>query len=394
MMINSVCGIRSTGRICTDIAEELEKAGHTCKIGFGRESVPEKYAEYAVRIGTPTGVNVHGGLSRIFDDAGFHSKAATKKFLKWVEEYDPDVIHLHNIHGYYLHIGELFKYLKKANKPVVWSLHDCWSFTGHCAHFDGIGCEKWKTGCYGCPQKKLYPTSLLLDNSKRNYKKKKSLFQGLQNLTLVVPSVWLATKVAQSYLGEYSTKIIPNGIDLSVFRPTKSNFREKYGLTDKKIVLGVATAWSKNKGIEDFIALSKTLGEEYQVVLVGVKSDLAPQLPKEILALPRTNNVQELAEIYTAADVFFNPSIQETMGLTTVEAMACGTPAIVYDKTAVPEVVTQRSGIVLPCSIRGFKEAFERATALDKADILAQAEKFEKGEKFGEYIRLYEGCMQ
>ena len=147
LMINSVCGIRSTGRICTDIAEELEKQGHDVKIAYGRETVPEKYQKYAVRIGTDLDVKLHGIKTRLFDRHGFGSKRATKKFIKWVEEYDPDVIHLHNLHGYYINIKILFDYLKKANKKVVWTLHDCWAFTGHCTHFDFVGCNKWKCKC-------------------------------------------------------------------------------------------------------------------------------------------------------------------------------------------------------------------------------------------------------
>ena len=178
LLINSVCGVKSTGRICTDLAEVAQRLGHTVKIAYGRESVPEAYRKYAVRIGNDVNVKVHAGLARILDNAGFSSVLATKKFLKWVDSYQPDLVHLHNIHGYYLHVGLLFKYLKKRNIPVVWSLHDCWSFTGHCAHFDYVCCDKWKQGCFSCPQKKRYPTSLLLNRARENYRKKKKLFTG------------------------------------------------------------------------------------------------------------------------------------------------------------------------------------------------------------------------
>lgn len=394
LLINSVCGVKSTGRICTDLAEVAERAGHTVKIAYGRERVPKKYEKYAVRIGTDAGVKLHAGLARIFDNAGFCSKSATKKFLKWVDSYKPDLVHLHNIHGYYLHVGLLFAYLKEKNIPVVWSLHDCWSFTGHCGHFHHAGCEKWLTGCYACAHKKEYPTTLLFDHSKRNYNRKKALFTGVRNLTLAVPSVWLAETAKRSYLGEYPVCRIPFGIDLDTFKPTESDFRERYGLQDKKIVLGVATAWSKKKGIDDFAALAKRLNEDYKIVLVGVDKDTVATLPKSILCLPRTNSIKELAEIYSSADVFFNPSVEETMGLTTVEALACGTPAIVYNQTAVPETVDDKSGIVLPCSIEGFENAYERATALRKEDILARARLYEKEERYEEYLQLYEDCIR
>ena len=175
-MINSVCGIRSTGRICTDIASELEAQGHQVKIAYGRENVPEQFQRYAVRIGNDLDMRLHGVKARLLDASGFGSKSATKRFIKWVKDYDPDVIHLHNIHGYYINIEILFNYLKNSGKPVVWTLHDCWAFTGHCAYFDFAGCEKWKTGCYGCPLKKSYPSSILIDRSKKNYIQKKRLF--------------------------------------------------------------------------------------------------------------------------------------------------------------------------------------------------------------------------
>ncbi len=390
LLINSVCGLKSTGRICTDLAEVAERAGHTVKIAYGREYAPKQYQKYAVRIGVDADVKMHAGIARIFDNAGFCSTGATRRFLKWVDSYKPDLVHLHNIHGYYLHVGLLFKYLKEKNIPVVWSLHDCWAFTGHCGHFHYAGCEKWQTGCYACVNKKDYPTSILVDGSKRNYARKRELFTGLENMTLTVPSLWLEETVKYSYLGGYPVCHIPLGIDLDTFKPTVSNLRERYALQDKRIVLGVATAWSKKKGIDEFARLAQTLDERYKIVLVGVDKDTVATLPENILCLPRTNSIKELAKLYSMADVFFNPSVEETMGLTTVEALSCGTPAIVYDQTAVPEIVDPKSGVVLPCSIDGFEDAYERATALKKEDIMARARRYEKWGRYEEYVRLYE----
>ena len=239
LLINSVCGIRSTGRICTDLAEVLEANGHECKIAYGRETVPEKYHKYAVRIGSNVSVKVDAVKTRLFDNAGFNSVSATKKFIKWVKEYDPDVIHLHNLHGYYINIEILFEYLRNCGKKVIWTLHDCWAFTGHCSHFVTANCEKWKKQCYSCPKRKAYPSSLFLDCSKRNYGKKKNLFTSLENMTIITPSEWLANLVKQSFLAKYNVQVINNGIDLDVFIPRGSNFREKYNLENKKIVLGI-----------------------------------------------------------------------------------------------------------------------------------------------------------
>lgn len=346
LQINSVCGIRSTGRICTDLAEVLEQNGHECKIAYGRETVPEKYKKYAVRIGSDKDVKIHALQSRIFDNTGFGSRKATEKFIEWVKKYDPDVIHLHNIHGYYINIEVLFNYLAEADKPVIWTLHDCWAFTGHCAHYSYVRCDKWKNGCNNCPQKKEYPSSLIFDLSKKNWERKKALFTSVKEMTFVTPSRWLGNQVEQSFLNKYPVKVIPNGIDLNVFKPTPSNFRKEKNLEEKKIILGVASAWSTRKGFNIFIELSKILDDNYKIILVGLSKNQLKRLPKKILGITRTNNVKELAEIYTAADVFLNPSKEETMGLTTIEAMACETPVIVSNYTAVPEVVEKIGGFV------------------------------------------------
>lgn len=330
LMINVVCGIRSTGRICTDLADALSEQGHTVKIAYGREDVPDKYKKYAVRIGTDIDVKIHGIQSRIFDNTGFGSKRATHKFIEWVKEFDPDVIHLHNIHGYYINIELLFNYLAKANKRVIWTLHDCWAFTGHCPHFSYIKCDKWKTGCSKCPQKKEYPTSLLADNSKNNWIKKKALFTSVKDMTIVTPSQWLADLVKQSYLGKYPAIVIHNGIDTSVFKPTPSDFRKKNGLEDKKILLGVASAWSDKKGLSDFIKLSEELDEKYKIVLVGLSEEQMKTLPSNIIGITRTNSTKELAEIYTAADVFLNLTYEDNYPTVNLEAQACGTPVITY----------------------------------------------------------------
>lgn len=390
LMINSVCGIRSTGRICTDLTEVLEKEGHTCKIAYGRESVPEKYRKYAVRIGSDLGVKMHAGLSRIFDDAGFHSRFATRKFIRRVKAYDPDVIHLHNIHGYYLNIEILFDYLRTCGKKIIWTLHDCWAFTGHCPHFTYVGCEKWKTLCGHCVQKRGYPKSIFLDRSRQNFERKKKLFTGIPNLTLVTPSKWLAGLVKESFLKEYPVEVIHNGIDLTVFKPTPSDFRQRYHLEDKKVILGVASVWDRRKGFDDFLDLAKHLDDSYRIVLVGVSEEQQKILPKNIIGIKRTNNTKELAEIYTTADVFLNLSVEETMGLVTVEAMACGTPCIVLNKTAVPEFVNEKCGIVL--SDYNYNDICDSLSSIVKFDQVKSCEcakNYEKYEKYNCYIKLY-----
>ncbi len=390
LIINSVCGIRSTGRICTDLAEVLEKEGHECKIAYGRETVPEKFKKYAIRIGNDMNVKLDGIKTRILDNAGFNSVCATKKFLKWVKEWNPDIIHLHNIHGYYINIELLFKFLKDFGKPVVWTLHDCWAFTGHCSHYTSAGCYKWQTMCDKCLRKHTYPQSLLLNKAKRNFLKKKQLFTSLDNLTFITPSVWLAGEARKSFLGKYEVRAIPNGVDLEVFKPTKSNFRVKYGLENKKIVLGVATAWSDSKGQKEFARLALSLPDEYKVVLVGMTEKQASNMPKEALILPKTNNTIKLAEIYTAADVFLNLSRQETMGLTTVEAMACGTPVVTSNLTAVPEVVSAEGGLVLESlKINDIINGVKTVLKTEYSHTRTVAVLYEKTESYKKYLDIY-----
>ncbi len=387
LMINSVCGIRSTGRICTDIAEVLEKSGHECKIAYGREVVPEKYKKYAVRIGSNMGVKLHAGLSRIFDSAGFHSKHATKKFIKWVKQYNPDIIHLHNLHGYYLHLGILFKYLKSINKPIVWTLHDCWPFTGHCAYFDFVRCDKWEKQCVRCIRKRDYPSSLIFDKSKRNYRKKKKLMGDLKNLQIITPSQWLANLVKRSFLKEYDVKVIPNGIDLSVFKPTESDFRIKYGLGNKRVVLGVAGVWDERKGLADFLGLSKLLTDDYKIVLVGLTRRQINSLPTNVLGIEKTNNVRELAEIYSTADVLLNPTYEDNYPTTNLEAQACGTPVITYRTGGSVESVPVEN-VVEKGDIERVADILKGKSSLE---ILCQHQNFDKNKTCNKYSAIYLG---
>ena len=341
LMINSVCGIRSTGRICTDIAREMEAQGHEVKIAYGRvEKVPAWAEKYAVRIGTELDTKVHALRTRLLDDHGFGSVNATKRFLKMAEAYDPDMLWLHNIHGYYINIEQLFKWIKSRPQMVVrWTLHDCWAFTGHCSHFDYVKCDRWKIGCSNCPQKKRYPTSWLLDHSKKNYARKKSLFTGVKNMTIITPSKWLAGLVKESFLKEYSVQVAYNKVDTNVFKPTAGSFRTKYGLENTKIVLGVASAWSDRKGIFDFYKLGQKVEQDTKIVLVGLDGQQMKDIPEHILGIQRTNDAQELAEIYTTADIFFNPTYEDTYPTVNLEAQACGTKVITYDTGGAAETL-------------------------------------------------------
>lgn len=332
LLINSVCGTGSTGRICTDIAGELEREGHTVKIAYGRSGyVPERFRKYAVRIGNGLDVRLHGIRTRLFDTHGLGSKSATRRFLKWAEAYEPDLIWLHNIHGYYINYEMLFEWIKEHPKiKVKWTLHDCWAFTGHCSHFTAAGCEKWKSGCRHCPEKRMYPKSFLLDNSCQNFERKRRAFCNVSGMELIVPSRWLADLLQESFLREYPVEVCRSTVDTRVFRQVPSDFRQRYGLEDQKIILGVANIWTERKGFLDFLKLSTMLDSSYAIVLVGLNSAQIKQLAGNTIGIRKTGSPQELAKIYSAADVLFNPTYEDTYPLVNLEAQACGIPVVTY----------------------------------------------------------------
>lgn len=348
LFINVVCGIKSTGRICTDLAQDLEKEGHMVKIAYGRDDVPQQYKNYAVKIGNTYSPKINATVARVFDNDGFFAYQETKTFLKWAEKYDPDVLWLHNLHGYYINVKLLFDWIKsRPDMKVKWTLHDCWAFTGHCAYFSYVGCEKWKTLCGNCEQKKCYPKSLCRDNSKNNYLNKRDCFVGVNNLVIITPSNWLAHLVKQSYLKDYPLEVIYNSIDKTVFKPTISSFRSDYNLNNKKVILGVASSWDKRKGLDVFIDLADRLDDTFAIVLVGLTEVQIKNLPDNIIGLKKTNSTLELAQLYSMADVFLNPSVEETFGMTTIEALSCGTKAIVLKGTACEEVALNYGGQVV-----------------------------------------------
>ena len=357
VLINSVCGIGSTGRICADLAKEFEVNGNEVKIAYGRDSfVPEEYQKYAVRIDSDLDVTYHVIYTRVTDKHGLASKAATRKFLKWLDEFKPDLLWLHNIHGYYINYEMLFAWIKKhPDLQVKWTLHDCWAFTGHCSHFSYVGCNKWKAGCRNCEQKSQYPASIS-DHSELNYKRKKESFCGIDNLQLIVPSNWLKRIVEESFLKEYPIEVHHNMVDKSIFKHVNSTIKEDYGIQNRKMILGVSSVWNTRKGFDDFIELSKLLDDSYRIVLVGFEENQVSSLPKNVIGIEKTNDISTLVKLYSAADVFVNPSKEETFGMTTAEAMACGTKAIVYKGTACEEVVAEGNGISVAPSVHSLYE--------------------------------------
>ena len=392
LQINVVCGIGSTGRISTDLHAILLSQGHQSTIAFGRYAA--KNCDHTIRIGSHLDNYVHVAQTRLFDKHGFGSATSTKAFIEKIKTLNPDVIHLHNLHGYYLHIGLLFEYLKQANKPVIWTLHDCWAFTGHCAYFDFVGCEHSKIECHNCPSKMDYPKSYT-DNSQWNYRAKKDLFLGLKDLTLVTPSKWLADLVKQSFLQNYPVVVINNGIDLEQFKPLPSAFRTYHQLDDQFVILGVASDFNERKGYRYFIELTKQLKSDEKLVLVGLNEKQIKQLPAGVIGISKTNNTQELAEIYSTADVFVNPTQESVLGLVNIEAMACGTPVITFNSGGSPECLDDACGLVVDRGdLQGLVTAIATIRKNGKPFYTEHCQKrahdwFDKDPRFAEYIKLY-----
>lgn len=399
LQINTVVNSGSTGRITEEIGLYAISEKWESYIAYGRNERPSK--SKLIRIGSNWDVKMHGLQSRLFDRHGLASKTATTELIQQINKINPDIIHLHNIHGYYLNYIILFNYLKVANKPTVWTLHDCWPITGHCTYFSYVGCEKWKTECYSCPQKKEYPASWLIDRSKENYRQKKSMFMNLSNLTLIPVSNWLSEILKDSFLQKFPTKIIHNGIDTNVFKPAKGiKFRFKHNLQDNFILLGVASIWESRKGLKDFIELSQLLNNQFQIVLVGLNRKQIDQLPDNIIGIERTESVEELVELYTNSDVFVNPTYEDNFPTTNLEALACGTPVISYKTGGSPEAIDQATGIVVEQGdINGLINAINQIKDKGKKyytyECVSRAHRlYRKEDRYKEYTELYEELLK
>ena len=387
-LLNSVC-TGSTGKIACGTARILQRAGHDARIFYGRGHAPSDVL--SERIESAPAVYAHVALTRLTDRHGFGSALATRRLIRLLAAFDPDVIQLHNLHGYWLHLPTLANYLKTCGKPVVWTLHDCWAFTGHCAYFDMAACQGWRTGCGRCPQKGAYPQSLLLDASARNFADKRRLFTAIPNLTLVTPSEWLAALTKESFFLRTPAIVLPNGVDETVFHPVQSELRARYGLAQKRILLGVANVWEARKGLETFFALRARLDASYAIVLIGLSKKQLRALPQGILGLARTANAQELAAWYTAADVFVDPTREENFPTTHLEALSCETPVVTFCAGGSAEMLTDACGVSVPV---GDTDALARGIAdalrLDGADCAARAAQYRERDRFEAYLRLYE----
>ena len=337
----------STGGIMMKEHNELLAKGEGSYAFWGRGR--EAQNDHEMKFAKDSEVHRDVLQTRLDGRAGFHSKTATKRLLRRLDEIKPDVVHLHNLHGYYINIEMLFNWLTAQNCKVEWTLHDCWAFTGHCAHFTYVKCAQWQSHCAysgACPQLNAYPKTICKKSCVRNFEDKRRLFTSIspERMKLITPSHWLEGLVRQSFLRDYPIEVLHNTIDTTVFKPTPSDFRERYGIGDRFMILGVASPWTERKGLEDFLRLAKELDQDwFAIVLVGLSKSQINDLPESIIGLARTSSPQKLAEIYTAADIFFNPTLEDNFPTVNLEAEACGTPVITYDTGGCRETLQMES---------------------------------------------------
>ena len=387
VQINATCGIGSTGKICVGISKVLTA-----------ENI-ENYILCSRTNGYPLGIPCADGRyirlqalkAKLLGNYGFNSRRSTRKMIAQLERLRPDIVHLHNIHGHDCDLELLFSWFRRNGTRLVWTFHDCWAFTAYCPHFTMAKCGKWKGQCGRCIQRRDF--SWFFDRSRELFEKKRQLLQGL-DLTIITPSRWLAELVKESFLGEYPVRVIPNGIDLGVFWPCPGNFRKRNGLEGKKLLLGVSFGWDDRKGLDVFRTLAERLPEDYRIVLVGTDTAVDKLLPPNILSIHRTQDQRELAEIYSTADLFVNPTREENYPTVNMEALACGTPVLTFRTGGSPEVLDDSCGAVTPCDdVDALEQEILRICGdrpYSEAACLKKAEEFDQNERFKEYLRQYE----
>lgn len=395
LQINVLANQGSTGKIAEQLGEMVMNEGWRSVIAYGRGN-PKSRSEL-IKIGNDFDIKLHALETRLFDNHGLSSRRSTIALIDKIKKIKPDIIHLHNLHGYYINYKILFKFLHDYNCPVVWTLHDCWTFTGHCSHFENIGCDKWKTGCYDCPSKRGYPNAYLFDRSKRNYSDKQKAFNSIiDNLHIVAVSDWLADLVRESFLSKAKVHVIKNGVDLGIFKPSGNFIKQK---RERFRILGVSNIWSMNSKLGEVYKLRTMLPHnEYEIVLIGLTPEQVKKLPVGIKGITRTANQFELAKEYEDADVLINPTFGDTFPTINLESLACGTPVITYRTGGSPEAVDEKTGIVVERgNVQNMAEAIRHMYEhpLLAEDCYNRAHTlFEKDKCFAKYIDLYNELLK
>lgn len=404
----------STGRIMREIGEMAASHGWESYVAYsgGRDGraydapVIKAAGDYnmPIPVGGKLSVILHGLETRLFDRHGLGSRIATRRFIKTIKSIDPDIIHIHNIHGYFLNYKILFRYLAECGKPVIWTVHDCWLYTGHCYYYSAANCFKWKTGCKKCCQRKDFPTSWFLDRSSANYEDKRKAFNSIpkDRFTIVPVSEWIGNELNISFLKDCNIHVIHNGIDTDTFAPQDSaEIRNRYGIGDRKVILGLASIWMKEKGFDDFIKISEMLNDDEVIVMVGrMTEEQKRRLPEGIVTIGRTDNVQQLAALYSAAMAFVNPTWQDNYPTVNLEAMSCGTPVITYKTGGSIEAITDDTGfIVEQGDVQGLLDCVRTIERQGKDHYSGKCrdralKNFKKKDRYEEYFDLYNSCLR
>ena len=387
----------STGNIALNIAKKAREEGfevYTCC----KNSLKSSQFRYdnQIVIGSRYERLISEQLAQLSGLSGSFNWIGTKEFIKKLEEIRPDLVHLHIMHDSYVNLKMLFSYLSVNKIPVVWTFHDCWAFTGKCPYFEMDRCDKWKSGCYKCPQIRKYPESYFMDMTKYLWNKKNRMFNSIDNLTIVTPSKWLSSYARESFLNGHDIRVINNGINLDVFKPVKSDFRKKYGIEDKYLLLGVGYNWSPRKGLDSFIELSKRLDDRFRIVLVGTNDKIDEILPDNIISIHRTYNQAELVEIYSSCDLFVNPTMEENFPTVNIESIACGLPVITYNTGGSPEIIDETCGRVVEKGnidklYEGIMDIYNNP--FDKSACLKRSQLYNMNDKFAEYVELYKEIL-
>ena len=397
LFINANCGVGSTGRICVDLYSFLKARGHEAKIAYATTPALGCDLSDTYKIHGRTDYYIHNILAKLTDRTGLFSNNVTHHLIEYINSENPDIIHLHNLHGYYVNYKILFDYLAAIGKPVIWTLHDCWAFTGHCAHFDMYGCDKWKYGCNKCKYLSSYPKSWLIDSSAYNYKLKEELLLRLKDNLVIVPvSYWLESLVRQSFLQNHEIMTIHNGIDISVFKPNYNpSLLQRFNLVGKKIILGVAAPWSDYKGLPDFFKLREKLDETYSIILVGLSESQIANLPNDIIGLEKTDSVEQLSQFYSIADVFINTTYCDNYPTVNLESISCGSPVITYNTGGSPEAVDDFTGkVVSQGDINELVFTIKDLIKIPKEQMsklcrMRAIDNFDKNKIFNIYMNLY-----
>lgn len=385
----------STGNIALNIAKEARKSGYKVYTfcNLRKEALKYKYNDQ-IFYGKWLERIISERLSYITGFRDHFNIFSTLDLIKKLKEVKPDLIHMHVLHDNFINYRILFNYLKSINIPIIWTFHECSAFTGQCPYFDMVGCDKWKTGCYNCPQIHIQPKSLIFDTTRKMWNYKKECFTSLNDLTIITPSIWLEGLVKQSFFNSYQIMTINNGIDLNRFKPTESDFVNKYNLSNKYIVLGVANFWNKRKGLDVFIKLAEKLPSNYQIVLIGTNDNIDKLLPNNILSIHRTYNQEELIKIYSCADLFANPTREENLPTVNIEALACGLPVLTFNTGGSPEIIDKTCGSVVD---KNDIDAFEREIIricehkpYKKESCISRSKLFDMQETYKKYIELFD----